>query len=122
MNYSQGKENDVNRIGSMRETGREGEPLRRRVERARHIVDDVRERAEVAFRDRPLLVPVAAGAVGLGIGVLLGSKLTRLLLFTAVGTLLSDTLGGEIKRVSREFLDDMQHRLNESEGSREHVG
>jgi hypothetical protein len=87
--------------------------LRDRVEHVRDIVENVRDQAEVAFRDRPYLVPVAAGAVGLGIGVLLGSKLTRFLVFTAVGTLLSDALGGEIKRMAGQFVGEFQNRLAE---------
>jgi hypothetical protein len=90
--------------------------LRERVEHVRDIVETVRDKAEVAFRDRPYLVPVAAGAVGLGIGVLLGSKLTRFVLFTAVGALLSDTLGGEIKRIAGDFMGELQNRLGEGEG------
>ncbi len=94
--------------------------LRHRVDQARDIVESVRDRAEIAFREKPYLLPVAAGAVGLGIGVLLGSRITRLILFTAVGTLLSDALGGEIKRISRDFMEDLQDRLGgEGEGRRE---
>lgn len=90
--------------------------LRERVEQVRDIVEAVRDKAEVAIRDRPYLVPVAAGAVGLGIGVLLGSKLTRFVLFTAVGALLSDALGGEIKRLATEYIGELQNRLaDESE-------
>jgi len=90
--------------------------LRERVEHVRDIVENVRDRAEVAFRDRPYLIPVTAGAVGLGIGVLLGSKLTRFVLFTAVGALLSDTLGGEIRRMAGEFMGELQNRIGEGEG------
>ena len=93
--------------------------LRERVEHVRDIVENVRDRAEVAFRDRPYLIPVTAGAVGLGIGVLLGSKLTRFVLFTAVGALLSDTLGGEIRRMAGELMGELQHRLGEGEGEGE---
>src|SRR5687768_764424 len=85
--------------------------LRQRVGQARDMVETVRDKAEVALRDKPYLLPVAAGAVGLGIGVLLGSKITRFILFTAVGTLLSDALGGEIKRIGKDFVADLQDRL-----------
>jgi len=90
--------------------------LREKVEHVRDIVENVRDKAEVAFRDRPYLVPVAAGAVGLGIGVLLGSKITRFILFTAVGGILSEALGGEIKRMAGEFMGEFQNRLGEGEG------
>jgi hypothetical protein len=96
-----------------------GSHLRERVEHVRDIVETVRDKAEVAFRDKPYLVPVAAGAVGLGIGVLLGSKLTRFILFTAVGTILSEALGGEIKRMAGEFIGEFQNRLGEGEGEGE---
>ncbi len=89
--------------------------LRERVEHVRDVVENVRNKAEVAFRDRPYLVPVAAGAVGLGIGILLGSKLTRFVLFTAVGALLSDALGGEIKRLASEYIGELQNRLADDE-------
>ena len=92
------------------------EQLRDRVEHVRDIVENVRDKAEIAFRDKPYLVPVAAGAVGLGIGVLLGSKITRFILFTAVGTVLSDVLGGEIKRIAGDFIGEFQNRLAEGEG------
>ena len=92
--------------------------LRERVEHVRDLVENVRDKAEVVFRDRPYLVPVAAGAVGLGIGVLLGSRVTRFVLFAAVGSLLSEALGGEIKRMARQFVGELQTRLGdrESEG------
>ena len=90
--------------------------LRERVEHVRDIVENVRDQAEVAFRDRPYLVPVAAGAVGLGVGILLGSRLTRFVLFTAAGALLSDALGGEIKRIAGDFMGELQNRLGEGEG------
>lgn len=93
--------------------------LRDRVEHVRDIVENVRDRAEVAFREKPYLVPAAAGAVGFGIGVLFGSKLTRLLVITAVGTVLSDVLGGEVKRLAGDFVSEFQHRLGEGEDSEE---
>lgn len=91
------------------------ESLRHGVDDLRHLVENVRDRAEIAFRDRPYLVPVAAGALGLGIGVLIGSKLTRFLVFTAIGTMLTESVGGELKRLSREFLADLQDRLSEED-------
>jgi hypothetical protein len=96
---------------SRRESGA-GDGIRQRVEHARDIVETLRDKAEVAFREKPYLLPVTTGAVGFGLGLLLGSKVTRFLLFTAVGTLLSDALGGEIKRISRDFMDNLQERLD----------
>lgn len=93
--------------------GHGGEVLKQRVEQVRDIVENVRDRAELAFRDKPYLVPVAAGVLGLGIGVLMGSKITRFILFTAVGSLLSDQLGGEIKRISGGLVQNLQKKLEE---------
>jgi hypothetical protein len=115
MNHVQTTEKKAKKIQAVGEDA--AEHLRDRVEQVRDIVENVRDKAEVAFRDRPYLVPVAAGAVGLGIGVLLGSKITRFILFTAVGTLLSDALGGEIKRMAGDFIGEFQNRLGE--GGRE---
>ena len=93
--------------------------IRERVEQARDVVENVREKAELAFRDKPYLLPVAAGAAGFGLGMLFGSKLLRFVLFTAGATLLTDTLGGEIKRMSKDFIEDLQDRLGEGEGEGE---
>lgn len=114
MNSAQATENTGKKI--QKAGGDVAEGLRDKVEHVRDIVENVRDQAEVAFRDKPYLVPVAAGAVGLGVGLLLGSKLTRFILFTAVGTILSDTLGGEIKRMAGEFMSEFQNRLGEGEG------
>ena len=120
MNQTPATENKSKKIRAVTE---EAAPmLRDRVEHVRDLVENVRDRAEVAFRDKPYLVPVAAGAVGLGIGVLLGSKLTRFILFTAVGTILSEALGGEIKRMAGEFMGELQNRLGEGEGEGEAAG
>ena len=117
MNSTQATEKKSKKIQALGEEG--GTPLRERVDQVRDIVENVREKAEVAFRDKPYLIPVAAGAVGLGIGVLLGSKLTRFILFTAVGTILSDALGGEIKKMAGDFLGEFRNRLGEGEGEGE---
>lgn len=111
MNNVQATEKKSKKIQAMPEEA--SAKLRDRVEHVRDIVENVRDKAEVAFREKPYLVPVAAGAVGLGIGFLLGSKLTRFILFTAVGTILSEALGGEIKRVAGEFMGEFQSRLGE---------
>jgi tetrahydromethanopterin S-methyltransferase subunit F len=89
--------------------------LEQRVDQARDIVDNVRDRAEVAFRDRPYLVPVAAGVLGLGIGVLFGSRITRFIVFTAVGSLLSDQFGGELKRLGSSLVENLQQKLEDAE-------
>jgi len=113
MNQVHGTEKKSKKIQAVAE--HEVDALRDRVEHVRDIVENVRDKAEVAFRDRPYLVPVAAGAVGLGIGVLLGSKITRFIIFTAVGTIVSDMLGGQIKRMAGEFIGEFQNRLEEGE-------
>lgn len=113
MNSVQATENKAKKIHAVGSEAADG--LREKVEHVRDIVENVRDQAEVAFRDRPYLVPVAAGAVGLGVGLLLGSKLTRFILFTAVGGILSEALGGEIKRMAGEFMGEFQNRLGEGE-------
>lgn len=90
--------------------------LRERVEQARDLVEDLRDRAEMAFHERPYLLPVATGALGLGVGILIGSKLSRLVLLTAAGALLSDTVRTQVARVSRDFIRDLGERLEEGEG------
>lgn len=70
----------------------------------------VRDAAIEAARERPYLVPVAAGAVGLGLGVLLSSKVTRFIMVTALGTVISETLGDEIRRFSGDLIEDLKSR------------
>ena len=117
MNQVQATEKKSKKVQAVTEDA--GHQLRDRVEHVRDLVESVRDKAEVAFRDKPYLVPVAAGAVGLGIGVLLGSKITRFILFTAVGTILSEALGGEIKRIAGDFVGEFQNRLGEGDGEGE---
>lgn len=81
--------------------------LKERVEHARDIVEDLRDRAEMAFHERPYLLPVATGALGLGVGVLIGSKLSRILLLTAAGALLSEGFRDQLARMSRELIDKL---------------
>ena len=77
---------------------------RQRIEQIKGQAMGLRDQAKSAFRDKPYLVPVAAGIGGLGVGLLLGSKLTRMVVLTAVRTLLSDTVTRELKRfVSERF-------------------
>lgn len=97
--------------------------LRERVEQARDLVEDLRDRAEMAFHERPYLLPVATGALGLGVGVLIGSKLSRLLLLTAAGALLSDTVRAQVGRMSRDFIRDLSDRLDaRDDANGEHEG
>lgn len=117
MNSVQTTEKKAKKVQAVAEDA--GTQLRDRVEHVRDIVENVREQAEVVFRDKPYLVPVAAGAVGLGVGVLLGSRITRFILFTAVGTVLSDVLGGELKRLAGDFVGEFQNRLTDGEGEAE---
>jgi hypothetical protein len=116
----QGEKNAMNQVSvDQTETSPRGgdgaRTLEQRVDQVRDIVETVRDRAEVAFRDRPYLVPVAAGVLGLGIGVLLGSRITRFIVFTAVGSLLSDQFGGEIKRLGSSLVENLQHKLGDAE-------
>ena len=93
--------------------------LKERVEQARDIIEDLRDRAEMAFHERPYLLPVAAGAVGFGVGVLVGSKLSRMIAITAAGALLSDTVRGRIMKISRDFVRDLGAKLDTGEDDME---
>lgn len=89
--------------------------LRERVEQARDLVEELRDRAEMAFHERPYLLPVATGALGFGVGVLVGSKLSRIILFTAAGSLLSSAVRGQVAKISRDFIKDLGAKLEEDE-------
>jgi ElaB/YqjD/DUF883 family membrane-anchored ribosome-binding protein len=92
-----------------------GERIRERVEHARETFERVRKGAEMTFREKPYLLPLVAGAVGLGVGVLLSSRITRFILSAAVGAVLTEVLGSEIKRVSCELMSSLHERLDEGE-------
>lgn len=116
MNYAQENGTKAKKTKAAREvTVEAGEAIRDRIEHVRDVVEDVRERAEVTFREKPYLVPVAAGAVGFGVGLLFGSKITRFLVLTAVGTVMTEVVGGEVRKLAGDFLSEFQNRLGEGE-------
>lgn len=116
MNIAQENGTKTKKTKAAREvTVEAGEAIRDRMEHVRDVVEDVRERAEVTFREKPYLVPVAAGAVGFGVGLLFGSKITRFLVLTAVGTVMSEVVGGEVKRLAGDFFSEFQNRLTAGE-------
>jgi hypothetical protein len=117
MNYPHGSNHDDTGRAMDEPPSRMAESLRDRAARARDIVENVRERAEETFRDKPYLLPVAAGALGLGVGLLLGSKLTRFIAFTAVGMIVTETFGGELRRLGRALTSELQKNLGQ--GARE---
>ena len=92
-----------------------GETVKERLESARDALEDVKEKAEAVFAERPYLVPLTAGAVGFGLGMLFGSRLARFAVVTVVGAVVSDVVGGEAKRLAGAFMKDMQSRLTEGE-------
>lgn len=88
--------------------------LRERLETARDMVEDVRDLAERAFHERPYLLPVATGALGLGVGVLIGSKLARIAVLAGASALVSSTLRSEIGKIGRSVIRDISEKLDET--------
>lgn len=94
-----------------------GDIVKQRFDSMKHVADDLRERAQDAFREKPYLVPVTAGAVGLGVGLLLGSKITRLVALAAVGAFVKETFAGDIQRITESLGENLRARLEETEDS-----
>lgn len=92
-----------------------GVALEQRIEQARDIIEDLRDRAELAFHERPYLLPVATGALGLGVGVLIGSKLSRMIVIGAAGALLSDTVRTQLARTAKELIASLGEEDEEEE-------
>ena len=88
-----------------------GVAIQERVAEARDIVEDLRDRAEMAIHERPYIVPVAAGAVGLGVGILIGSKLTRMIALGVAGALLSDTVRGQLLTIGQGLIKNLSENL-----------
>lgn len=92
------------------------EAIQHRVEDVRDMVEDLRDRVELAFHERPYLLPVATGALGLGVGVLIGSKLSRMLFLAAAGAMLSDQVRGQFLQVSRQVIDNLGNGGRQTDG------
>ena len=93
------------------------EAIQHRVDDVRDLVEDLRDRVELAFHERPYLLPVATGALGLGVGVLIGSKLSRVLFLAAAGAMLSDQVRGQLLQVSRQVIDNLTEGGRDGEGT-----
>ena len=82
---------------------------------------DIRESASILLRDKPYVVAAAAGAVGLALGLTLGSKLLRLLAVTAVGAVLSDQFGdavsSRIRTAVTDFTDELKGNADERDAA-----
>lgn len=92
-----------------------GAALQERVGQVSDIVEDVRDRVEMALHERPYLLPAAAGALGVGVGILIGSKLSRMLVLGAAGALLSDTVRTQALKIGKELIDNLSEQLDAGE-------
>jgi len=92
-----------------------GAALQERVGQVNDIVEDVRDRVEMALHERPYLLPAAAGALGVGVGILIGSKLSRMLVLGAAGALLSDTVRTQALKLGKELIDNLSEQLDSGE-------
>lgn len=79
--------------------------LRDGMSEARDVIHELRERVELALQEKPYLVPVATGAAGFAAGLLVGSKLARVLVVGAASALLSDTVRMQLQKLTRDILD-----------------
>ena len=89
--------------------------LKERVGQVSDIVEDVRDRVEMALHERPYLLPAAAGALGVGVGILIGSKLSRMLVLGAAGALLSDTVRTQALKIGKELIDNLSEQMDAGE-------
>jgi hypothetical protein len=89
--------------------------IKHRVEMVGDVASDIRDKVEMVLHERPYLLPAAAGALGLGVGVLIGSKLSRMLVLGAAGAMLSDTVRAQALKIGKELLHDLSESLEDSE-------
>jgi len=89
--------------------------IKHRVEMVGDVVEDIRDKVEMVLHERPYLLPAAAGALGLGVGVLIGSKLSRMLVLGAAGAMMSDTVRAQAFKMGKEFLHNLSESLEDSE-------
>jgi len=85
--------------------------IKQRVEQVGDVVEDIRDKVEMVLHERPYLLPAAAGALGLGVGVLIGSKLSRMLVLGAAGAMLSDTVRAQAIKFGKELFNNLSESL-----------
>jgi|GEM_PF-2200594 len=77
------------------------------------IARDARDRLQDVIEKRPLAIPLAAAAIGVGIGALWGSKLARFVVLSAIGGAIADSLSHDLQRITRDVIDEMRERLDD---------